>query len=287
MQKLLKLKISIIIPTLNRPSALKKLIQELIQYMDDEIELIIIDDSNESLSDEINSWSGQSVNYIHRGEKLGVSSARNVGADFAKGKYLIFLDDDDAVTSEWLSDFKESTETSADLTYCNMLLVDQNKKETIASASTNKRGVVIPGAWIIRKSIFEKVGGFDERLKFAENTELFFRLDQLALKIGYIEKVNFIYNQSVNGGSKNLQNMIDSILIILQKHDSYLTTHVKHLYHQIVGVNLMRFQNYPIARSHLWKAWIFKPYKMATLARLVISFLPLLARNLYKSEFRK
>lgn len=281
------MKISIIIPTLNRPSALKKLIQELIQYMSDEIELILVDDSKESLASEINSWSGQRINYIHRGEKLGVSSARNLGADFAKGEYLIFLDDDDEVTSDWLSDFIKSTERSADLIYCNMLLVDQDKKETMVSASNNKRGIVIPGAWMIRKSIFEKAGGFDERLLFAENTELFFRLDQLSLSIEYIEKVNFIYNQSVNGGSKNLRNMIDSILIILQKHDSYLSKHVKHLYHQILGVNWMRFQNYPIARKHLWKAWVFKPYKLATLGRLGISIFPPIARNLYKPEVRK
>ncbi len=281
------MKISIIIPTLNRPSALKKLIKDLIQYMNDEIEMIIVDDSKESLAIEINSWSDQRVNYIHRGEKLGVSSARNLGAGLAKGAYLIFLDDDDSITPDWLSDFIKSTERSADLIYCNMRLVDQDKKETIVSASINKRGIVIPGAWMIRKSVFEKTGGFDERLLFAENTELFFRLDQLSLNTRYIEKVNFIYNQSVNGGSKNLQNMIDSILIILQKHDSYLTNHVKHLYHQMVGVNLMRFQNYQLARTHLLKAWIFKPYKLATLGRLGISFLPPLARNLYKPEVRK
>lgn len=281
------MKISIIIPTLSRPSALKKLILGLIQYMNDEIELIIVDDSKESLASEINSLSDHRINYIHRGEKLGVSSARNVGAGLAKGEYLIFLDDDDAVTSDWLSDFIKSIEGSSDLIYCNMLLVHPDKKETIVSASINKRGIVIPGAWMIRKSIFEKAGGFDERLLFAENTELFFRLDQLKLSIGHIEKVNFIYNQSVNGGSKNLQNMIDSIFIILQKHDSYLTNHVKHLYHQIVGVNLMRFQNYQLARTHLWKAWVFKPYKLATLGRLGISFLPPLARNLYKPEVRK
>jgi glycosyltransferase involved in cell wall biosynthesis len=281
------MKISIIIPTLNRPSGLKKLMQELIQYMSDEIELIIVDDSKESIANEINSLSDPRVTYIHRGEKLGVSSARNVGARLAEGEYLIFLDDDDEVTADWLPDFRKSTQGSADLIYCNMRLVDPEKQETIVSASINKRGIVIPGAWMIRKSIYEKAGGFDERLLFAENTELFFRLDQLSPIIGYIEKVNFIYNQSENGGSKNLRNMIDSILIILKKHDSYLTNHVKHLYHQILGVNWMRFQNYPIARMHLWKAWIFKPYKLATLGRLGIAFFPPLARTLYKPEVRK
>jgi hypothetical protein len=137
---------------------------------------------------------------------------------------------------------------------------------------------------MIRKAIFDKVGGYDEALKFAENTELFFRLDQLPLKKQYIEKENFIYHQSPDGGSKNLQNMLDSIRRILAKHDKYLTAHVKHLYHQNVGVIEMRFGRFEPARKHLWKAWKFKPKKISALMRLALAYFPVLARKIYTPE---
>lgn len=245
------------------------------------VEIIIIDDSQETFSDSINNLIKVPIRYLHRGNKLGVSSARNVGAKMANGDYLIFLDDDDDFTSDWLKDFFSFTHNSADLISCDMRLIDPNQKETLVTASNRGRGSVIPGAWMIRKSVFERVGGFDERLLFAENTELFFRLDQLNLKTEYIHKVNFIYKQSPDGGSKNFQNMKDSLRIILEKHDSYLTNHVKHLYHQNLGVIEMRFGNFDAAKNHLWKSWKFKPAKFSTLLRLGIAFLPIVGRRIY------
>jgi len=249
-----------------------------------DVELVVVDDSKVPLPESyLNEW-GEKLTYLHRGVKLGVSSARNLGSHHSKGEYLIFLDDDDAVAESWLEDFYSSLGNDQDLVYCNMRLVAPSGKETSVSASKNNRGIVIPGAWMIRKAIFDQVGGFDERLKFAENTELFFRLDQLPLKKQYIEKGNFIYHQSPDGGSKNLQNMLDSIRLILKKHDDYLSPHVKHLYHQNIGVIEMRFGRFGPARKHLWKSWIFKPQKISTLIRIALAYFPVVARKIYTYE---
>lgn len=278
------MKISIIIPTLDRPEALIRLINLLKIQLSREVELVVVDDSKLPLTEsDLANWA-EKMKYIHRGEKLGVSSARNVGCQHSNAEYLIFLDDDDAVTETWLGDFLNSLADNPDLVYCNMRLVAPSGKVTSVSASENNRGIVIPGAWMIRKTIFEQVGGYDEALKFAENTELFFRLDQLLLKKKYIEKENFIYHQSPDGGSKNLQNMLDSIRRILAKHDKYLNAHVKHLYHQNVGVIEMRFGRFEPARKHLWTSWKFKPKKISTLLRISLAYFPPLARKIYTLE---
>lgn len=275
------MKISIIIPTLNRPDQLLSLIKRMQDVMKQE-ELIIVDDSLKSFEPQILGFKDFPIKYIHRGEKLGVSSARNIGAQAASGDYLIFFDDDDDFTASWLSDFRNSLSSNPDLVQCDMRIIHSNGKEESVSAKKRNYPVVIPGAWMIKKSLFHEIGGFDERLKFAENTELFFRLGQVKKNTEYIEKENFLYHQSVNGGSKNLQNMIDSILIILEKHDSILNDHVKYLYHQIVGVNQLRFRRFIEARKHLLKAYSLKPFQLKTLARLVLSYLPILSRQIYQ-----
>jgi glycosyltransferase involved in cell wall biosynthesis len=224
------------------------------------------------------------IKYIYRGKKLGVSSARNEGANAAEGEYLLFFDDDDDFTQGWLEDFRAKLHSNPDMVTCDMRIIHGNGKEESVSAKDRKHPIVIPGAWLIKKTFYQALGGFDERLKFAENTELFFRIGQVEKETEYIEKQNFIYYQSVNGGSKNLQNMIDSILIILEKHDEILTDHVKHLYHQIVGVNQMRFRRFSEARLHLSKSWRYKPYKIKTLGRLFIASIPPLAKRLYPKE---
>ncbi|WP_236025663.1 hypothetical protein [Algoriphagus oliviformis] len=75
--------------------------------------------------------------------------------------------------------------------------------------------------------------------------------------------------------------MVDSLTIILDKHRDTLSGHVKHLYHQIIGVNQMRFRNFSQARYHLWKSIQFKPTKMATWARFSLACMPFLAKHLY------
>jgi glycosyltransferase involved in cell wall biosynthesis len=277
------MKISIIIPTLDRQAQLENLIGRLSEVIQNE-ELIIVDDSFDSFNIGDLSTDKFPIKYIHRGKKLGVSSARNVGATAAEGEYLLFFDDDDDFTEDWLGDFRDKLSSSPDLVHCDMKIIHGNGNEENVSAKKRNYSIVIPGAWVIKKALFQEIGGFDERLKFAENTELFFRIGKVEKATEYIEKQNFIYYQSLDGGSKNLQNMIDSILIILEKHDEILSNHVKYLYHQIVGVNQMRFKSYSEARLHLSKSWRYKPYKIKTLGRLFIACIPPLAKRLYPKE---
>lgn len=280
-------KLSIIIPTLNRPRQLSRIVENVFIFCSPEIEVIVVDDSIDPWTHATTKYALiDQLKYIHRGKRMGVSSARNVGGQHSKAEYLIFLDDDDAVTESWLEDFHNSLADNPDLVYCDMRLVAPSGKVTSVSASKNSRGIVIPGAWMIRKAVFDEVGGYDECLKYAENTELFFRLDQLFLKKKYIEKENFIYHQSPDGGSKNLQNMLDSIRLILVKHDNYLTAYVKHLYHQKIGVIEIRFQRFELAKKHLWTSWKLYPRKISTLFRLALAFLPGLAKKVYKIEVR-
>ncbi|SFB60023.1 glycosyltransferase family 2 protein [Algoriphagus aquimarinus] len=275
--------ISIIIPSLNRPIELLDLIGRLNQVVKNE-EVIIVDDSAEIQEEDLYKAAKFSLVYLNRGKPLGVSSARNYGARKAKGNYLLFFDDDDDFTVDWLSDFEKGIANQNDFIQCEMKFVYPNKKEEVIRLNDKEWKLVIPGAWMIKKELFDRLGGFDERLKFAENTELFLRINAVNPTKSLIPKANFIYNQSIDGGSKNLQNMIDSNLLILEKHNYTLTNHTKHLYHQVVGVNQLRFRRYSEARKHLWKAFILKPFKVATLARFLISLSPLLVKKLYSKE---
>ena len=285
--------ISIIVPTLNRIGKLKKLIDSIKNVNWEETELLIVDDSTQNFQSEIDQYQNQSFVYIHRGEKLGVSSARNLGTKIAKGKYIIFLDDDDDITENWFSDFWNASLNNYDLVFCNMKRVDSNNKEGIVLKPTdfkfgaNGNNIVIPGAFMVKKMIFEKVGGYDERLYYAENTELFYRIEMLNPTRYFIEKANFIYYPSVDGGSKNLKNMIDSNKIILEKHNHWLPKNHKHIFNQIIAVNYMRFGDRKNASIHFFKAIKSKPFRFGTYIRLLISKSSFLSSKFYKLDFRK
>jgi len=281
----LAVEFSIIIPSYNRIATLGRAIESILNQTYAAKEIIVVDDGSDDQTGQLIKKYPQ-VNYYYQNNK-GVSAARNKGAFLAKYDWLIFLDSDDALLANALEVFRSAIESQPNNKVFHGRYSLVTDRFPISKKDLKDNSSFVSGSFAIDLFLFKSLKGYDERLKFAENTELAFRLEQKSISIINIKSKVLLYHQNPAGGSKNLQNMVDSILIILKKHDSYLSNHVKHLYHQIAGVNLMRFQNYPIARTHLWKAWIFKPYKLATLGRLGIAFFPPLAKNLYKPEVSK
>lgn len=283
-----KFSISIIIPTLNRIEKLKKLVDSITNVDWTDAELIIVDDSAVNSKDVISVYGNQNIIYIHRGQKLGVSSARNEGAEIAKGKYLIFLDDDDAVSESWFTDFRNTVDMDYDLVFCNMRRITKDNPEGLVIKPSNRgkgangNGIVIPGSFMIKKEVFDSIGKYDERLLYAENTELFYRITKFNPTKYFIDKENFYYYPSEDGGSKNLSNMIDSNKLILEKHDDILSTNTKYLFNQIIGVNYMRFKQGDKASKYFLKAIQYKPFRFDTYMRLVISKSAFLMSIFYK-----
>nr|WP_233553745.1 hypothetical protein [Algoriphagus lacus] len=154
-------------------------------------------------------------------------------------------------------------------------------KNKVFLPSQSKYLPPLTGTFAIKKDLFFSLGGYDEALRFGENSELFFRLEKMNESIQKIETADLIYQESHDGGSKNLRNMNDSIRHTLVKHQDYLSPKVKRLYHQIAGVNYLRLGDYRQASQDLRKAFLLQPWKLDTLVRWGISKFPFLAKKIY------
>lgn len=99
--------VSVIVPAYNCEEYIGTTLDSIINQDFRSFELIVIDDGSTDDSLEIIneklSKSTISYNVIHQ-ENSGVSSARNRGIEVAKGKYLVFIDADDYVTGNHLSE---------------------------------------------------------------------------------------------------------------------------------------------------------------------------------------
>lgn len=95
---------SIVIPTYNRPEALKKCLQALQQQtFEKEWEVVVVDDGGKSdLTNVIGNFKKRLNIALVRQENRGPGAARNYGARIAKGKSLAFLDDDCEPRADWL-----------------------------------------------------------------------------------------------------------------------------------------------------------------------------------------
>ena len=281
---------SIIIPSYNRAHIINRAIQGVLDQTFQDFEIIIIDDGS---TDNTNSvikvyFNDSRIKYLYQ-ENAGVCSARNTGAKLAEGKFLIFLDTDDTVEKLWLQDFYDLANQNKDWLFCSMKIVKLDKSEVLVSAldpynDGKSRGNSLAGTWAIKRDVFFKVGMFDENIKFGENVELRFRLDAEKLTVGIIDNYNFTYFESLNGGSKNLINKIDSNLYIIKKHSIYfkINPRVFRFYLQNIAVAYAKLGVWGHARIYFWKAYMTDMWKLKTLARFIIALFPFIAKKIWK-----
>ena len=102
------MKLSIIIPYYNAEPYINELIDCLIPQLNDEVEIIVVDDGSRVPF-------GSDLVKVIRKENGGPASARNVGLDHAKGKYIAFIDADDLVSGEYVKKIFEKIKVGFDV----------------------------------------------------------------------------------------------------------------------------------------------------------------------------
>lgn len=109
--------ISLIVPVYNAENTLYRCIDSILGQSLTDFELLLINDGSKDKSGEICDGYEAKDNRIrvfHK-ENGGVSSARNVGLDNAKGTWVAYVDSDDWVAKDYLKNLIDHTKTGVDL----------------------------------------------------------------------------------------------------------------------------------------------------------------------------
>lgn len=185
--------ISVVIPTYNRSRSVINAINSVLAQTREAAEIIVVDDGSSDGTEAIlRDYFGNSIHLV-RQENKGVSAARNAGIRIAKHELLAFLDSDDIWTPEKLerqaplmdnpdvvlSATNWSYESSAFLAFDELGLDDSGTlrlDEPLLHLSRFEGHRLWLPTWIARRSALMRVGGFDERMRVAEDSRLLFRL---------------------------------------------------------------------------------------------------------------
>ena len=111
-----KVAISVIIPVYNAEDYLDRCLKSILSQDFSSYEVILVDDGSTDSSPFIcDRYSSTDARFrtIHKANG-GVSSARNAGINVAKGEYLMFVDSDDALPREAMTDLYEAASDRAD-----------------------------------------------------------------------------------------------------------------------------------------------------------------------------
>ena len=111
---------SIIIPHYNIPDLLMRCLKSI--PISENIQVIVVDDNSPEADTYLKRYSELSrpyLEFIRTNKRGGAGYARNVGMDYAKGKWLIFADADDFFVEDFPEILNEYAEENADLIFFN------------------------------------------------------------------------------------------------------------------------------------------------------------------------
>lgn len=191
--------VSAIIPSHDRPELAVRAARSALMQTYEHLEVLLVDDgSRPPLTLPAELASDPRLLTIRLENSMGPGAARNVGVRSSRGSLLAFLDDDDewrdgkiARQVEILSGFDETVaavETGFDLWDDTRLLMRYLPHTQRDLARTLlERPCLQPSTVLLRKSVFEAIGGFDPTLRRVEDWELWLRLADSHRTVGIAE----------------------------------------------------------------------------------------------------
>lgn len=238
--------ISVIIPTYNRESTIKRSIESVVSQTYPVLEILIVDDgsTDETIAVIEKEYAGRNIKIIRQNHK-GAQAARNAGIKAARGKYIAFLDSDD----EWLPEKLElqvealKKDESAIICGDGYMQIDWRngipeayRKLGIKQQPRNRKRLRLSGKsgfaykYILRESFINfssllvskenlmKIGLLDERVPSFQEWDTAIRLGKTN-KFVFIQRPLFVYHMHDGDTiSKNVKKDIDGREYICEKY---------------------------------------------------------------------
>lgn len=210
--------ISVIVPVYNVEKYLGRCIESLIKQTCQELEIILIDDGSTDASLEIcKQWEkkDQRIRVIHK-ENGGVSSARNLGLDVMKGEYVAFVDADDWLAENCLSEMAALMEDDVDIVNCDFEIVEEpgcqydefsypdcwgkvSKDVCVRHYYESKLYMKTIWAKLYRKELWDGIRF--KKLANSEDTYAMFEIIEKAQNVYLMNKKYYYYLQRTGGAS--------------------------------------------------------------------------------------
>lgn len=218
--------VSIVVPVFNKVRYTAACLNAVAEHAGPiAFELIVVDDcSEDDTADYLSQCQGVTV--VRNATNSGFIASCNAGAETARGRYLVFLNNDTTVTSGWLEALLETYGTFSDTGIVGARLVypDGRLQEAGGIIFSDGSGWnygrgdrpdrpeynfaseadYVSGACLaIERRLFVKLGGFDRHYApaYYEDTDLCFRVREHGLRVIYQPACTIVHHEGVSSGT--------------------------------------------------------------------------------------
>ncbi|UMQ40263.1 glycosyltransferase family 2 protein [Chryseobacterium sp. Y16C] len=227
------IRVSIIVPCYNQAQYLDECLRSILEQSYQDWECIIIDDGSPDNTEETaKKWIEKDARFKYlKKENEGVSSARNFGIERAQGEWILPLDGDDKIGTEYLSRAAKYFENNFTIIYCKAnLFGTENGPWNLRKYSYSEM------LWInhifcsafFRKQSWLDVGGYDTSFVLGmEDWDFWLSILQPDSKVLQLDYTGFYYRRKKISRDTEFLKSADNQLVteknIYTKHlDKYL-----------------------------------------------------------------
>lgn len=251
--------VSIIVPVYNVAEFIDACLKSLISQSYDCTEIIVIDDGSTDSSLAIcNTFKETTPNLriIHKSNG-GVSSARNIGIENAKGDWITFVDGDDLINSSFIKNLMEPLKQSniIDFVQAGCVSFDSITGESWLEQvydpymGDNKNDLLSKVRGLVFSKLFKRRLLIDNKIRFNENVRLgedmLFTLEYLRYvnKYAFVSETGYMYRRHSGSATKNLKGNYVELLNYYKyfRHDCELL-------YKIFKINRSEIRDSQIAR---------------------------------------
>jgi glycosyltransferase involved in cell wall biosynthesis len=232
-----KLNISAIVPLFNGEQFISEALESLLSQTHPIDEIIIIDDKSTDQSlEKVQKLieTNETIKLLKNSSNKGSSHCRNLGIKESSGDYVLFLDQDDYLAPSFIDEtnnhLNQHRGKEVAGLHTSYFIVDE-KGEITAETSYKeiqpeeflgyqfvRNRILSNSGTVVKKSVLEQTGFYDESLKFSQDWDLCLRIGKLGM-FSYLKKPLTHIRRHSNNTSSKIDGFLSDERTILQKYD--------------------------------------------------------------------
>ncbi len=270
--------VSVIIPCRDREATIAEAVQSVLSQDYDVLEVVVIDDGSlDGTLQILAAMSDPRLVVLRNTGAPGPSGARNFGVQRARGDWIAFQDSDDVWLPGRLSrQMGRLTESHNVAGFCGMLIkadtdpnspvIDRVPDRATGPLPENLLPALLRSSFIstqmliVRRAVFDEIGGFDEDFPALVDWELMLRVSQQGA-VDFLDEDLVIQRMSDNSVTRSVEKRVLAQRLIIRKHKALFDsdTEASALHHRRISGGLRALGNFRDARRHALKALCEQP----------------------------
>lgn len=262
--------ISVIIPIFNAEKHIEECLDSVLAQTLTSYELILVNDgSRDNTLTLLEKYKNNTCVKIINKTNGGASSARNLGIENAKGKYLAFLDSDDLWHPEKLAIQFDVMEKNKNLLACYSKVVHSESSKNlswpeISVIQTKLQEIneiflnpyLVTSSFFVKKDVVISVNKFDQSLKTAEDIDLYLKIANRGT-IGKINQFLAFKAKTENSLGSSINSYQDNLYVVERFVDTLNDLSRYPKLYPIVKEKIL----YDWIKDLSWQGYPFKTFK--------------------------